>query len=92
MKKRQPEHTVEELRRMLRGITWGTFFTKSILRINGVDFVAKLGLHLGRAAIAVFVEDRFIACRYIVLPQSFSTKHMFILKPEHRPYSYRYGG
>ena len=79
MSKRQSP-PIEELRRMLQGITWGTFFTKRVLKINGIKFIGRMGLHLGRPALAVTAEGQFVACRHITLPKSFNAKYLPIMK------------
>lgn len=63
------DYTVEELRNMLRGVTWGAFTggDKVALSrpINGVSFYAKMGYHLNRPTLAVVVEGHFVALRYM---------------------------
>lgn len=64
MKQRNKEYSVDELRAMLKGVTWEAFLIKGALRINGISFDFKMGTHFRRPCIAVTAKGHFIAFRH----------------------------
>jgi hypothetical protein len=64
-------HTLEELREMLRGRTWGSLLGVVMLD-NGVTCRARLGVHMGRAVCAVIAENQFVAIKRLNLSAQFS--------------------
>jgi|HubBroStandDraft_4_1064222.scaffolds.fasta_scaffold53198_5 hypothetical protein len=62
--------TVQELRKMLKGVTWSAFIDKDInllvpckskAKIKGVTFYAKFGLHMQRPVLAIVAQGHFIS-------------------------------
>lgn len=63
----QPEHTLGELRAMLRGKTWEDVVNESLTKFGngGVHFTARMGMFLCRKAIAVCACNKLVAMRFV---------------------------
>lgn len=54
---------VEQLRYLLRNKSWGSFNSRSILKIKDVYFMARVGFFMGKIVIAVIARQQFVVVK-----------------------------
>ena len=67
LERRQREHTVDDLRAILKGWTWERVVKNTISSIheNGVYFHTRIGRFMGKPCLAVCALDQIVVLRYI---------------------------
>lgn len=61
------QHTLEELRNLLRGRTWEQVVRSTLIQdsVGGVYFTARMGRFLGRECVVVVAEGKIVVMRHV---------------------------
>jgi len=72
-RKETKKRTVEELRDMLRTMTWAQFKGYKI-KIHKIVFAARIGIHFGKPAIVIIAQGQFVVLKYLEFQEAAQKK------------------
>lgn len=58
-------YPITTLRHYLISTPWAKFMHKGLVRVRNVTFIARAGLYMGRPALAIMAQGKFVVLRFV---------------------------